>query len=305
MPLTYTKTGSLVWRDFNTDGVPASGKKRVDKADVRTWAGEVEAHLNSIWDDDGLSAVRGMTLAANKGIYATGSAALATYDLTAYGRTLGGVADAGAARTALGVTIGADVQAYDATLQSIAALGTAAGRGLYTTGVNTWAEFVISAAGRALLDDANAAAQRTTLGLGTAALLADSTNATLSVDPNAAARRGLVANAINAATTAVADAMPIRARACVNGTLATPTLTGNVNISGVTKNGTGDYTLSLANAMANTSYQPIISVAENGGDGRCFMTYEKGTSNLRIRLEGATGAAIDFDFSVVVFGELA
>ena len=48
-------------------------------------------------------------------------------------------------------------------------LGTAANKFLYTTGVKTWAEADITAAGRAILDDANASAQRTTLGLGTAA----------------------------------------------------------------------------------------------------------------------------------------
>lgn len=58
-----------------------------------------------------------------------------------------------------------DYQPLDATLTSIAALGTAADKGLYTTDVDTWAEFSLTAAGRALLDDANAAAQIATLGL--------------------------------------------------------------------------------------------------------------------------------------------
>jgi len=53
----------------------------------------------------------------------------------------------------------------DATLTSIAALGTAADKMLYTTGVDTWAEAAITSAGRALLDDAAASNQRTTLGL--------------------------------------------------------------------------------------------------------------------------------------------
>lgn len=54
-------------------------------------------------------------------------------------------------------------QPVDAFLTSIAALGTAADRMLYTTGVNAAAEAVITAAGRAILDDATAAAQRQTL----------------------------------------------------------------------------------------------------------------------------------------------
>lgn len=73
------------------------------------------------------------------------------------------------ARTLLGVAIGTNVQAYDATLQSLSALGTAADKVAYTTATDTWAETPLTAAGRALIDDASASAQRTTLGLGTAA----------------------------------------------------------------------------------------------------------------------------------------
>lgn len=72
-------------------------------------------------------------------------------------------------RTNLGLAIGTNVQAFDAGLQSIAGLTTAADQGLYLTGADTYAVFTFTAAGRALLDDADAAAQRTTLGLGTAA----------------------------------------------------------------------------------------------------------------------------------------
>lgn len=74
-----------------------------------------------------------------------------------------GASDAATARTNLGVAIGTNVQAFDATLQSLSALGSALDRMAYTTGVDTWAETPITAAGRALLDDATAAAQRTTL----------------------------------------------------------------------------------------------------------------------------------------------
>lgn len=58
-------------------------------------------------------------------------------------------------------------QAEDATLTSIATLGTAGDKLAYTTAIDTWAETTLTAAGRAILDDANAAAQATTLGLGT------------------------------------------------------------------------------------------------------------------------------------------
>jgi len=68
--------------------------------------------------------------------------------------------DAATARQNLGVEIGVDVQAWDATLQSISALGTAANRMIYTTGVDTWAEQVTTAYGRSLLTPANAIAAR-------------------------------------------------------------------------------------------------------------------------------------------------
>jgi hypothetical protein len=65
----------------------------------------------------------------------------------------------------------AGYQPSDATLTALAALGTAANKFAYTTGPDAWAEAPITAAGRAILDDAAASDQRTTLGLGGAAVL--------------------------------------------------------------------------------------------------------------------------------------
>jgi len=69
-------------------------------------------------------------------------------------------------------------QPLDAGLTSISGLVTAADSMIYTTLSDTYATTPLTAAGRALLDDASASAQRTTLGLGTAATTASTDYAT-------------------------------------------------------------------------------------------------------------------------------
>lgn len=82
------------------------------------------------------------------------------------GSPSGWVAESGAtARASLGLTINEHVQGYDAGLASLAALGSAADKMIYSTGKDTWAELTTTSTGRGLLGISDAAAGRTALGL--------------------------------------------------------------------------------------------------------------------------------------------
>lgn len=162
---------------------------------------------NVLYSLDGeLAALAGVTSAADKAPYFTGSGTADVMTVTSAARGLLDDATTSDMRTTLGLAIGTDVQAYDATLASLASIGTAADKFAYTTGVDTWAEGTVTSFARTLLDDADAATARTTLGV------AIGTNVQ-AYDADLAALAGL---------TSAADALPYFTG---SGTAATTTLT--------------------------------------------------------------------------------
>jgi hypothetical protein len=195
---------------------------------------------------------------------------------TAAGRALIDDADATTQRTTLGLAIGTDVQAYDAGLASIAGLTTSADTLIYTTASDTYATSTLTAAGRALLDDANAATQRTTLGLGSIATQdasavaitgGSATLSTLTATSSSLASVAITGGSITGITDlAIADGgtgASTAANARTNlglGTLATQSGT----FSGTSSNtNTGDQTITLTGDVTGTGTGTFAATIAN------------------------------------------
>ena len=141
------------------DGSTAGGVPLATAADI---AGKQAS-------DAELTALAGLTSAADKGIQFTGSGTAGVYDLTAFAKTILEDADAAAVRTTIGAQASGSYQASDADLTAIAGLTSAADKGIQFTGSGTAGVYDLTAFAKTILDDADAAAVRTTIGAGTGA----------------------------------------------------------------------------------------------------------------------------------------
>lgn len=169
---TFTLTTGDVDRTLDISAasvtVSAFGATLVDDADAITARATLGLVIGTNVQafDATLQSISALGTIADRMLYTTGVDVWTEAAITAFARSILDDVDAATARATLGLVIGTNVQAQDATLQSIAALGTAADKIAYTTAVDTWAETTLSAYARTLLDDASAATARGTLGVG-------------------------------------------------------------------------------------------------------------------------------------------
>lgn len=208
------------------------------------------------------------TIAIDKIWYSSALNVLSETAITAYARTLIDDADATTARATLGVTIGTQVQAWDAGLQSISGLTTAADRMIYTTASDTYAVTTLTSFARTLLDDADATTARATLGavIGTNVqawdVNLDQIAALAVTDGNFIVGNG-TAWVVESGATARASMGADNASNLTTGTLPSARLTGAYT-SGVT-----DFTMTGLFTLSNTA--PILRLQDTTAsayDGR-------------------------------------
>jgi len=65
------------------------------------------------------------------------------------------------------------------------------------------------------------------------------------------------------------------------------------NVTSITDNGTGDYTVNFSTAMPDTNYSPVVTASDTNSIGRYVGSLATSSSQTRIRTQDAAGAGGD------------
>ena len=170
---TFSTGGTLTFTGGDGITTAVTNDQITFSADLKANGGLV-FETNELAVDLGASSITGTlavgnggtglsTIAAGNILYTSGIDTLAATAISAFGRSLIDDTDAATARTTLGLVIGTDVQAFDTELAALASTTSAANALPYFTGSGTATTTTLSAFGRSLIDDGDAATARTTL----------------------------------------------------------------------------------------------------------------------------------------------